>query len=207
MKNAISWILVVLLATVIIIMWRCPDKVIPNRVEELEKQLAERETVFNRYQDSATGEILSRDSAITTLMDSKAVVSGELQKEKGRVSELTAKIRYAKVTRDTITYYVSCDSLVDLAESQSNTITRYEHISDSIIALHQKQEAAKDSLLNRRADLYSQLRSSFDTLAIENRELGRALNKEQKKNKIVKKIALAEGVAIVVLGVLIGLKK
>lgn len=196
----IPWIIALALMAIIMLMWNCPTSPVTSRADELTKQLDSLEGEFKAKDDSAKREIAVRDSIIADLMAEKEILSGELKVVGSRVTELTHRIRHAKIKRDTVTYYVSCDSLVLIADSLVYTVREYEYIVDSLLITQQEQSTAKDSMIVARDRLLGQVRGAFNVLADENRNLIQLYNKEKKKHKLSKKLNIVLGTAVVVLG-------
>lgn len=203
MKTA-GWILAFFLLIAVIVLWKCPAEPVNDRVAELEKQLAESEARFKVMDDSIKLEVAKRDSMITDLTAEKEILSGELKIVGSQVTELTQRIRHAKVVRDTVTYYVSCDSLVVFADSLAYTIREYEYIVDSLLITYGEQLEAKDSMIKSRDQLYSEMRIAFNTVAQDYKDLSLKYGKEVKKHRLSKKLNIILGSAVIVLsGILI----
>lgn len=199
MKYA-GWILSVVLLAAVLILWKCPDETFTSRVDELEKQLAESEARFKLKDDSTKREVDARDSIILDLTSEKEILSGELKVADSRISDLANRVRHAKVIRDTVKYFISCDSLVIAAEAQSLLIQQFTATTDSLVNTYKAQDAAKDSMIISRDKLYSDLRGTFNIIADENRNIIKLYEKEKKKHKLSKKLNIALGAAVVVLG-------
>lgn len=180
MKTA-GWILSIVLAIVVLILWKCPDTNVKSRADELEQQIRSLEDSFRVTDDSTKREVAIRDSIIAHLMADKEILSGELKVADVRITDLANRVRHAKVIRDTVEYYASCDSLAIAAPLQSALIKQYQLKTDSIISAHKKQLSAKDSMITARDNLYAGIRKVSDE-ALENiRGLATELDKEQKK--------------------------
>lgn len=199
MKYA-GWILSVVLLAAVLILWKCPDETFTSRVDELEKQLAESEARFKTHDDSTKEANAARELIIVNLTAENEMLSGELRVVGSQVTELTKRVRHAKVIRDTVEYFISCDSLVIAAEAQSLLIQQFTATTDSLVSTYKAQDAAKDSMIISRDKLYSDLRGTFNIIADENRNIIKLYEKEKKKHKLSKKLNIALGAAVVVLG-------
>lgn len=199
MKYA-GWILSVVLLAAVLILWECPDETFTSSVDELEKQLAESEARFKAKDDSTKEANAARELIIVNLTAENEMLSGELRVVGSQVTELTQRVRHAKVIRDTVKYFISCDSLVIAAEAQSLLIQQFTATTDSLVSTYKAQDAAKDSMIISRDRLYSELRGTFNIIADENRNIIKLYEKEKKKHKLSKKLNIALGAAVVVLG-------
>lgn len=178
MKYA-GWILSFIL--LVILLWQCPAEPVTDKVSELEKKLADSEERFRVADSIRQKENAERDLIIADLTAEKEMLSGELKVADSRISDLAQRVRHAKIIRDTVKYFVSCDSLVIAAEAQSVLIQKFEKSTDSLINTYKAQDAAKDSMIKARDQLYSEARQSFNKSQEENRSLQTSLEKEKNK--------------------------
>lgn len=196
----VPWIVALALMVIIMFMWNCPTSPVTSKADELEKQLDSLEGEFKSKDDSTKKEVAIRDSIIADLFAEKEILSGELKVADVKIGELAKRVRHAKVIRDTVEFFLSCDSLVTVALEQGDLIKSYQHTTDSLIATYKANDEAKDSMIVARDRLLGQVRGAFNVLADENRNLIQLYNKEKKKHKLSKKLNIVLGTAVVVLG-------
>lgn len=195
-----GWILSFVLFIAVIFMWQCPDNTVTSKADELEQKLKVLEDSFKLKDDSTRAEIAARDSIIVDLTAEKEILSGELKVVGDQVTDLARRVRHARVIRDTVEFFLSCDSLVSVALEQSELINQYQHTTDSLITAYKAQSSSKDSMIVARDRLLGQVRGAFNVLADENRSLAVQINREKKKHKFSKKLNIVLGATVVVLG-------
>ncbi|WP_276483543.1 hypothetical protein [Paraflavitalea pollutisoli] len=140
----------------------------------------------------------SLQSITTDLKNKKEVVDRELaglRKDRQRISN---KLDTARANRDTVGYISACDSLQDRTRLQDEVIEMYQVYADSVDAAQEAQLDAKDSLLQSRQDLITQLRSANSLTYDKYIKLSSDYTKARKKLKRERTLsrALAAGAAV-----------
>jgi len=122
----------------------------------------------------------------------------------GQVRDLTRQLQDAKVNHDTTAFVQSCDSIAQLATDQQSVIQHQDMLMDSTFANYEKQLSNKDTVLENRAQLIAQLKSTNDTWADElvktykgNEKLQHKLKTEKTISRVLAAILLVGGTIII----------
>lgn len=140
-------------------------------IQKGEIALVELERIAKLKQDSISLEVKKRDSTIKNLADAQRKDKEALNKSVQLGKSFASDLRKAKANRDTSEYYAKCDSLAEnmvILEIENNA---YQNKVDLLNITYQKQLSAKDSLLEIKEKLYSELRTAFNGSILEKDEL------------------------------------
>lgn len=174
-------------------------------VAELKRVTSELKAEHDRVDSLSTAvnaktHILTLENSI--LLDKVDSVE-DINRGYGRqVTQLTANLRAAKNMKDTVKYYVSCDSLAIVAEDQRDAIANYEMLIDSTTANFQQQIAAQTELLEERAALNNKYRTSTQWMEQQIKQQDKDYNKLVKKHKRERTLSRVLAVAVLALGTL-----
>lgn len=160
-------------------------------------------TASEKRNDSLTHSLRQRDAIIIDLTAGQRQVRQELDKSKNQAQRLANDVR--EYNKDTGVYGRKMDSLVDQVNNLTYLLRQYEQYTDSLNNINDKQKADYQALLNERAKINSELRSSYDkvykeyqTVFIENKSMQKTLKREKLKTKIAAVLGLVAGALFII---------
>lgn len=172
-----------------------------------EISIAEIEHRSKITQDSILYEIAQRDSTIKDLTVSRQRAREDLNVSVLQGKQLAIALKKAKLDKDTIAYYASCDSLgekVVVLEAQNQVYQQRVELLDSV---YKKQFNSKDSLLLAKDKLNSELRSSLlgsklkvQELEDQKRKVEIRLEKSKRTTRLVALVGIAAAGTVYLIG-------
>lgn len=204
MKNLI---IAILAGAIIFLVWILLSdgcgKSTDSHSAEYEQIKAERDSLIASEQagkhreDSLSQSLQQADTVIADLLAETHSDRIELDRSKVLAARLALEVQAYKRERDTSEYGRKVDSLVQEVIVLTAKLTEYEQKIDSLTTAFQQQKLTYESLLSEKAQLYSQLRSSYENVYVKYNQLtsdyadrGKNLKREKLKSKIAALLAL-----------------
>lgn len=168
-------------------------RVVQEQLQQVEQAKAADSTRLVRQADSLL--ILALDYKNKREAAEKELA--HLRSDRQRISD---KLDTARANRDTAGFISACDSLQERTHVQDEVIALYVRYVDSVDAVQQAQLTVKDSLLQNRQVLISQLRSTnhvtyekYNQLSADYRLVNRKLKRERTLSRVLAAGALVLG--------------
>lgn len=155
------------------------------------------EKASNMMNDSLMESLHQANVIIADLTAATEMNRIELDRSKSRASRLAMELQAYKREKDTSEYGRKLDSLLQEVVVLTAKVTDYEHLVDSLTKQFLDQKLTYEALLSEKAQLYAQLRGSYDLVYNKYTQMftdysdrGKSLKKEKLKSKIAALLAL-----------------
>lgn len=173
-------------------MLRIQQDSVSRMEQEARKNTAIQQKLINTLSDS-----------IAHLVSRQVVTSQKLEAVQQINHDLSKQVKVAKLTKDTVLYYASCDSLSDRVDTLIEVQKMKDRQADSLKSLYTEQLSHKDTIIQQQQDSYSYLRQKFNEGAAKEEACINNEKKLQRKNNFNK--TLSRGLAGVAIGLIAAL--
>lgn len=178
---------------------QCGNKV-PDHKQDYKQVQAEkdsviaREQIANRKADSLKAVVAKTDSAFHSVTEKNKSLSKDYLHAASEAKRLTLALHGEK---DTVILNTGLDSLEARIDDLTYLYNDSQQYADSLGKLYTEQKLTYEELLNQKAQLYSQLRLSYDMVDTKYTDLykdyktqSKSLKREKLKSKIAAALAL-----------------
>jgi len=207
-KIAIGALIVITIFLVAILFRGCQyDKTVSETKAKLQimvDSVQQREIAANKIITAQAVKIDSIEAQKAIVQKQLAASQVKLDVSESKASSLSQQVKYYKIKKDTVAYYVSCDSLSDVVDSVVAVEKSNRVKSDSILTLYDEKSIAQDSIISQKTKLYSDLRNSWSDVLKQYNSTLVDYNKLEKKYKRERTLTrIVAGVGVVLVGAVI----
>lgn len=189
----------------------CETHVVESEYKKQIEVLQDQWKSTEHVRDSSQKELKEKDSVLQLenldLKNKQDVYRQENNDLSFKVTSLTNKLKRAKDDKDTVQYYVFCDSLQVVAENQQGVIQHMQMLEDATYSNYDQQLIVKDSMIQANNTALYQFKKQFTDLSgiAENQyKVNQSLNKKLRREKLFTKTLAG---AVLVTGIYAIIKK